>query len=91
MQIEHIVGLLVAERDRLNRAIEALQGPAKRPGPRAVVKAPSVKAHAVAAEPAAVATAPAPRKRAPMSAAARKEQSERMKAFWAARRKQKSK
>ncbi len=86
MQTEHIVELLVAERDRLNRAIEALQGPAKRRGRKA-----GVKAAAVAAEPAAAATAPSPRKRAPMSAAARKEQSERMKAFWAARRKQKSK
>jgi hypothetical protein len=87
MQTEHIVGLLVAERDRLNRAIEALQGPARRRGRR-----PGVKAAAVAvAEPAVVATASARRKRAPMSAAARKEQSERMKAFWAARRKQKSK
>jgi hypothetical protein len=86
MQTEHIVALLVAERDRLNRAIEALQGPAKRPGRPAVVKA-----HAVAPEPAVVAAARAPRKRAPMSEAARQEQSARMKAFWAARRKQKSK
>jgi hypothetical protein len=32
MPIEHIVSLLVAERDRLSRAIEALQGPTKRRG-----------------------------------------------------------
>jgi hypothetical protein len=32
MPTEHIVALLIAERDRLNRAIEALQGPAKRRG-----------------------------------------------------------
>jgi hypothetical protein len=32
MQTEHIVALLIAERDRLSRAIEALQGPAKRRG-----------------------------------------------------------
>jgi hypothetical protein len=32
MPIEQIVALLTAERDRLNRAIEALQGPAKRRG-----------------------------------------------------------
>jgi hypothetical protein len=32
MPTEHIVALLIAERDRLNRAIEALQGPATRRG-----------------------------------------------------------
>jgi hypothetical protein len=31
MPTEHIVSLLITERDRLNRAIAALQGPAKRP------------------------------------------------------------
>jgi len=32
MSTEHIVSLLIAERDRLSRAIEALQGSAKRRG-----------------------------------------------------------
>jgi hypothetical protein len=32
MQIEQIVSFLVEERDRLSRAIEALQGPVKRRG-----------------------------------------------------------
>ena len=32
MPTEHILSLLIAERDKLNRAIEALQGPAKRRG-----------------------------------------------------------
>jgi hypothetical protein len=32
MPTEHIITLLIQERDRLNRAIEALQGPAKRRG-----------------------------------------------------------
>ena len=32
METTHIVALLTAERDRLNRAIEALQGPTKRIG-----------------------------------------------------------
>jgi hypothetical protein len=32
MSTEHILSLLIQERDRLNRAIEALQGPAKRRG-----------------------------------------------------------
>jgi hypothetical protein len=88
MQTEQIVELLVAERDRLSRAIEALQGSVKRRGrpPRtAAAHAPAPAAAPAAAKPAKR------RKRAPMSAAARKEQSERMKAFWAARRKQKSK
>lgn len=101
MQTEQIVALLIAERDRLNRAIEALEGtpaparvrakgPAKRavkaaspaPGPAEPVPAASVKV--------AKAT-PVVRKRKPRTAAQRKEQSARMKAFWAARRKQKAK
>jgi hypothetical protein len=88
MQTEHIVALLIAERDRLSRAIDALQGPAKRRG-----RPPKTTAAAAAAPAAAPAAKPAGkrRKRTPMSPAARKEQSERMKAFWAARRKQKSK
>ena len=32
MPTEHILTLLIAERDRLNRAIEALQGPTTRSG-----------------------------------------------------------
>jgi hypothetical protein len=32
MLTEHILTLLITERDRLNRAIEALQGPTKRRG-----------------------------------------------------------
>jgi hypothetical protein len=32
MPTEHILSLLIQERDRLNRAIEALQGPMKRRG-----------------------------------------------------------
>jgi hypothetical protein len=32
MPTEHIVALLIQERDRLNRAIEALQGPTKHRG-----------------------------------------------------------
>jgi len=60
----------MAERDRLNRAIEALQGAGRRRGrPRKTELAPPV------------------RKRRGMSAAARKAQSERIKARWAARRK----
>jgi hypothetical protein len=73
MATEHIVALLIAERDKLNRAIEALGGAPTLPR-RGRPKA----------------TAPAPAKSAGMSAARRKEQSERMKAYWAKKRKSKS-
>jgi hypothetical protein len=81
MQTEQIVALLVAERDRLNRAIEALQGPAVRRGRPA-------KSASSAAVPVAAASR---RKRRGMNPAQRKAQSARMKAFWAARKKQKAK
>jgi len=74
MPTEHIVALLVAERDRLNRAIEALQGPMKRRG-----RPPKNPDSAV------LGAAPA-RQRKGMSAAARKAQSARMKEYWAKRR-----
>jgi len=78
MPTEHIVALLVAERDRINRAIEALHGPKRRGRP------PKNPLAAVAALP-----TPAPKKRrGGMSAAARKAQSERMKAQWAKRKRQ---
>jgi hypothetical protein len=77
MQTEQIVALLVAERDRLNRAIEALQGSSIRRGRAKSASAPA---------PAAAAAAPK-RKRKGMTASQRKAHSERMKAFWAARRK----
>jgi hypothetical protein len=70
-----VLQLLIAERDKLNRAIAALQGTGRRGGPPKVaggVDAPT----------------PVKRKRRGMSAAARKRQSERMKAYWAARRAQ---
>ncbi|MGA2214974.1 MAG: hypothetical protein ABSH31_16995 [Bryobacteraceae bacterium] len=79
MPTEHIVALLVAERDRISRAIEALQGTKRRGRP------PKNPLAALVA-PATLAT---PKKRrGGMSAAARKAQSERMKAQWAKRRKQ---
>jgi hypothetical protein len=83
MNTEHIVSLLMAERDRLNRAIEALQGPAKRRG------RPPLSVAAAAAAPAAPAPAQTKptRKRRKLTAAEKKAASEMMKAFWAARRK----
>jgi hypothetical protein len=78
MPTEHIVALLVAERDRITRAIEALQGTKRRGRPP--------KNPLATLSPASPA---APKKRrGGMSAAARKAQSERMKAQWAKRRKQ---
>jgi hypothetical protein len=85
MATEHIVALLVAERDRLTRAIDALQGPAKRRGrpPRAAAAAPVA---AVSSAPTAKAkqSAGGRRKR---TAAEKKAASLRMKAYWAAKRK----
>jgi len=75
MPTDHIITLLIAERDKLNRAIEALQGSAKRRG-----RPPKAAALALAAE----ASAP---KRKRRSAAQRKAQAERMKAYWAKRKK----
>jgi hypothetical protein len=83
MPTDHILALLIAERDKLNRAIEALGGTAtKRRGrPR---KNPVVAAVAT------MATAPA---QAPAgnhhmrSAAGRKAQSRRMKLYWKKRKK----
>jgi hypothetical protein len=80
MANEHIIALLVAERDKLTRAIEALQSPLKRRGrppknPLAAIAAPSP------------ALAPT-KKRGGMTASARKAQSQRMKAYSAKRRKE---
>jgi hypothetical protein len=77
MATEHILSLLIAERDKLSKAIEALGGASK---------------PASSAPKAAAVTAPAPaiskrKKRKPLTAGQKKAHSERMKAFWAARRK----
>ncbi len=66
----------MAERNKLNKAIEALGGtttPESRPSKSS--EAPAAQA------------AKAVRKRKPLTAAQKKHQSDRMKAFWAARRK----
>jgi hypothetical protein len=78
MPSDHIVAMLVAERDRLSRAIEALQGPAKRRG------RPPKSALASFAAP-----APAKKKgRRTFTAAQRKAQALKMKAYWAKRKKE---
>jgi hypothetical protein len=85
MDTQQIVSALIAERDRLTRAIEALQGPTKRRG------RPPKNPFGIPVVPTA---APAPttngHKRG-MSAAARKAQSRRMKAYWAKRKRESGK
>jgi hypothetical protein len=79
--MDQILTLLIAERDKLNRAIDALQGPTKRMG-----RPPK---NPLATPVATIAAAPA-KKRRKQSAAQRKAQAERMRAYWAAKRKKKS-
>ena len=74
MATEHIVALLIAERDKLNRAIDALGAPVKRRG------RPPASA-AVVAPVATVESAPKKRK---VSAAARKKMAAAQKKRWAA-------
>jgi hypothetical protein len=82
MPTDHIIALLIAERDKLNRAIEALQGSVKRRG--RPPKNPLIAAVAPTPE-------PATKRKTGRSAAARKAQSQRMKAYWAAKRKKQGK
>jgi len=83
METAQIVALLVAERDRLNKAIEALQGPTKRIG--RPPKNPLVDAASAAA-------APAPKKHGRrFSAAQRRAASERMRLRWASKQKAEAK
>lgn len=81
MPTDHIVALLISERDKLNQAIAALTGSvtAKRRG------RPPKSAAAVAATAPAPAGAPKKHGRA-FSAAQRKAASERMRARWAAKK-----
>jgi hypothetical protein len=77
MPTDHIIALLIEERDRLNAAIEALQGRTKRRG-----RPPKNEVAVAAPQP----EKPARKKRI-FTAAQRKAQAKRMKAFWAAKRK----
>jgi len=76
MATDHIISLLISERDRLNKAIEALGGSTRHAG------RPSKSFEAAAA--------PTHKGRRNFTAAQKKQQSERMKAYWAARRKKKA-
>ena len=76
MPTEHIVALLIQEREKLDRAIEVLQG-AKRRGrppknPLLTIPITTPNGH---------------RKTRTFSAAQRKKQAARMKAYWAAKKK----
>ena len=84
MPIDHIVAELIAERDKLNRAIEALTGTIHKRRGRPP-KNPLGDAVTMLAPPAR------PRKTRTFTAAQRKEQAERMKKYWAAKRKKASK
>jgi hypothetical protein len=75
MPTENILALLIAERDKLNRAIEALQGPSRRGRPPK--------------DDAAQQETPAPvRKKRTFTPAQRREQAKRMKLYWAKKKKQ---
>ena len=68
MPTEHILALLIAERDRLSRAIEALQGPTKRRGdPLSAIESDTVT----------------PKKKRHVSAAARRKMAAAQKKRWA--------
>jgi len=75
---EHILALLIQERDRLNRAIEALQGPAKRRGrpPKNAPMGGWVSSGDVAQ----------PKKRKHLSAATRRKMALAQKKRWAAKK-----
>jgi hypothetical protein len=80
MPIQHILDLLIAERDRLSGAIAALQGTLPRRGRPA-------KTSLAVSEPVVAAPKPAQGRRK-FTAAQRKKQAERMKAFWATKKAQ---
>jgi hypothetical protein len=82
MPTEHILALLIAERDKLSRAIEALQGPTKRRG-----RPPKNPVATATAAPAPAATVARARKKRCFSAAQRAAAAERMRLRWAAKRK----
>lgn len=78
MPTEQIVQLLISERERLTRAIEALQGPKRRGRPP---KNPLVMNGATAPTP-----TPA-RKTRTFTAAQRRRQAQRMREYWAKKKK----
>jgi hypothetical protein len=83
MALDHILALLIAERDKLHKAIEALTGPSKRRG------RPPKNPLAIATASAPVENAAAPEKKRgrTFSAAQKKAAAERMRQRWAAKKK----
>jgi hypothetical protein len=85
MPTEHIVVLLIQERDRLNRAIEALQGPIKRrgrPPKNAASYAPVLASNSLLNTDGSVA-----KKKRHVSAASRRKMALAQKKRWAERKK----
>jgi hypothetical protein len=78
MPTDQIIALLIAERDKLSRAIEALSGPMKRRG------RPPKNPLLAAALPA---PAPPHKRRGKFTAAQRRAAAERMRQMWAAKKK----
>jgi hypothetical protein len=78
MPTEQIVALLIEERDKLNRAIELLQGTKRRGRPPQHLSSLLPNG----SQPSAA------KKRRTFTAAQRKQQAERMKTYWAKKRKQ---
>jgi hypothetical protein len=76
MPTDHIISLLIAERDKLNAAIEALQGSTKHLGRPPKSAAPDAIAP--------VAEDAAPKKRKAFSAATKRKMAAAQKARWAA-------
>jgi hypothetical protein len=79
MPTEHIVALLIEEREKLNRAIEALQGPLRRRGrPKALATLnPAANPLAASHKTRKTTVWPSARKKAHIA---------RMKAYWAKRK-----
>jgi hypothetical protein len=82
MPTDQIVQLLISERDRLTRAIEVLQGPTRRRG-----RPPKNPAAITGASVNGSSPTPAKRTRT-FTAAQRRQQAHRMKAYWAKKRKE---
>jgi hypothetical protein len=78
-----VLSLLIAERDRLNQAIAVLQGDAAVPGRKRRGRPPGSKNKKTTVSKAA-------KKTRKISPAARKATSDRMKKYWAQRRKEKA-
>jgi hypothetical protein len=82
MPTDHILALLLAERQKLDRAIEALQGPMRRRG-----RPPKIAVNGATPNTAFEPAQPAKKQHRKFTAAQRKQQAERMKAYWAAKKK----